>query len=117
MKREDAGVGSGVPLECTKYPETQRLGWSCCGDIGSNAMLWATRILMLRQLWRRSRKKIDQGSEKGVNVLLLVKSGPLKAEKNMGWPANGIGETGPMAMNGNCFESAFIADCGSRKLR
>ena len=55
--------------------------------------------------------------DKDANMLFSVKSEPLKAEKNMGLPANGIGETGQIAMKGNCLDSGFIADCGSRKLR
>ena len=41
----------------------------------------------------------------------------LNAEMNIGCPENGIGDMGPMAMNGNCFDSGFTADCGSLKLR
>ena len=50
-------------------------------------------------------------------MLLLVKSVPLKAEKNMGWPANGMGEMGPIAMNGNCLDYALASDTKDEKLR
>lgn len=61
-------------------------------------MLWGILRSMLRRLSGQVLSEAPQGLVNGTRLFSFVKSTPLKAEKKIDRPANGVGGRGPMAV-------------------